>query len=136
MKLLTKESTEYLIDAPLSALHSESNAWMKELKFWSDEIAVFYRMLHRKEWDREFPSREVSDVEKELVTLNVQVQKQKADVTKHERFLSSLVQSTSLSIEDGYRDAHRTLRYEILDLHHRMRTFRRSLFSFILKYEF
>lgn len=136
MKLLTKDSTEYLIDAPLSTVHSESNIWMEELKFWSDEMAVFYRMLHKKEWNKGFPSQEISDVEKELVLLNAQVQKQKADVTKHERFLFSLVQSTSLSLEEGYRHVHETLRAEILGLHQRMRKFKRNLFSFMIKYEF
>ena len=126
---------EYLIDASLSDLHSESNIWLEELKFWSDEMAVFYKLLRRKQRGRGFPSQEISSVEKELVILNTQIQKQRTDVTKHERFLSSLVQSGSLSMVDGYRDLHRTLRSEISDLHRQVRKFKGKLFSFIIEYE-
>ena len=135
MKLLSKDSTEYLIDAPLSALHFEGNRWMEELKFWSEEIAVFYKMLHRKEWDKGFPSKEITDVEKELVILNADVQRLRVAVTKHERFLFSLVQSALLWNEEDYRNVHRSLRSEVLDLHQRVREFKRSVFSFIIKYE-
>jgi hypothetical protein len=136
MELLSYPKTDYLLEGSLESFHGESMAWLNELAFWSDELAFYYKLLHKNKSKEAFPSRELAEIEKELVKLSSEkIDKVKLVVASHERSLSSVMKSTSLSEEHSYRDAHLKLLGDMHNLHLDIRTFKKNIFAFVQKYE-
>lgn len=134
MELLSYPKTDYLLDATLESLHAESVEWLNELAFWGDEMSFFYRLLHHKRFSKSFPTSEIAEIEKALVKLNVEeLDKMKTDVASHERLLSSVYKSATLSDDRGYREAHRKLLRDMHALQEDIRKFKKSVFSFVEK---
>lgn len=131
MELLTFPKNEYLLDASLEDLHAQSQAWMKEIDFWNDEIAFFYKLLRKKEVKDVFPARELAEIEKTLIRINSDdMLRLRDEVLNHERLLSTLIRSTSLDEEQVYREAHRRLYRDMYKLSELIRSFKKSVFSF------
>ncbi|MGC1243127.1 MAG: hypothetical protein WA874_16170 [Chryseosolibacter sp.] len=131
MELLTFPKNEYLLDASLEDLHTQSQEWIKEIDFWTDEITFFYKLLHKKETANVFPARELAEIEKTLIRINGEdMTRLRTEVMAHERLLSSVVRSTSLTDEQSYRESHRKLYREMFRLNELIRVFKRSVFSF------
>jgi hypothetical protein len=131
MELLTFPKNEYLLDASLEDLHSQSQEWIKEIDFWNDEISFFYKLLHKKETNNVFPARELAEIEKTLIRINSEdMLRLRDEVLNHERLLSTLIRSTSLSEEQVYREAHRRLYRDMYKLNDLIRSFKKSVFSF------
>lgn len=131
MELLTFPKNEYLLDASLEDLHSQSQEWIKEIDFWNDEIAFFYKLLHKKETKNVFPARELAEIEKTLIRINSEdMLRLRNEVLNHERLLSTLIRSTSLSEEQVYREAHRRLYRDMYKLNELIRSFKKSVFAF------
>ena len=136
MELLTDPKNEYLLDASLDSLHAESQNWLKELEFLGDEMAFFYKLLHKKESKKGFPAKDIADLEKALVKLNTEkVDRARTGVLSHERLLSSIIKSTSMAEEQVYREAHRKLHAELSELQPLVRSFKKAVFDFYRKYE-
>ncbi|HEU5290167.1 MAG TPA: hypothetical protein VFU05_05945 [Cyclobacteriaceae bacterium] len=132
MELLSNPKTEFLLDASLESLHTQSVAWMNELIFWSDEMTFFYQMLHHKKLSAAFPSSQVATIDKELVRLNGEkLDKVKTGVASHERLLASVYKSSSLADEQVYREAHRKLLVDMQALNQDIRTFKKKFFAFV-----
>ena len=136
MELLMNPKTDYLLEASLESLHVESMEWLKEIDFWSDEMAFFYRLLRSNQSNKAFPTAELAAVEMELVSLTSEsVDKLKNDVQNHERSLATIIRNTSISEEERYRETHRKLLMDIHDTHKLIRAFKREVFSFVKRYE-
>lgn len=132
MELLNYPKNEYLLDAPLDALHAESVAWLKELGFWADEVSFFYKLLHHHKLSDSFPSDQVAEIDKELVKFNGEkLNRVKSGVASHEHLLASLFKSSSMADEQVYRETHRKLSIEVHSLYEDIRAFRQKIFSFI-----
>ncbi len=136
MELLFSPRMEYLLDASLETLHSESLEWLKEIGFWQDEMAFFYKLLHKKESKESFPSEELAALEKKLVGITGdKLDKTMNEVQNHERFLASLMRTTSFHEEENYRQAHRRLLQDIYDIHALIRDFKKDVFVFVQQYQ-
>lgn len=136
MELLTYPKTEYLLEASLESLHQESQEWLKEIAFWSDEMSFFFTLLHRKEVREVFPSKELVTLEKELIRIHGdKLDTARSLVQSHERTLASVLKTTSLQDEESYRNAHRKLLIEIYDLQSLIKNFKKAVFDFARKYE-
>jgi len=131
MELLTNSNTQYLLDVPLEALHTETLAWLKQLDFWADEMSFFYKLLHHNKFSNDFPSEQVADMDKELVRLNAErLDRLKVGVANHERMLASLFNPPSVADEQAYRENHRRLNADMYILHEGIRQFKQRIFSF------
>jgi hypothetical protein len=136
MQLLTNPKTDYLLEASLESLHAESLEWLKEIDFWSDEMAFFYKLLRKSQAAKAYPTAELASVEMELVTLTSdKVDKLRSDVLRHERELSAVIRSISSGDEEHYRETHRKLLMDIYETLQEIRAFKKEVFSFVKKYE-
>lgn len=136
MELLSKPKTEYLLEVSLEALHAESLEWLNEVEFWHDEMAFFYKLLHKKKPNKKFPSQELAALEKIMVQITGEgLDKVKNELQKHERSLKSVLTSISLGEEQTYRKAHRIILAEVYSLHLSLRTFKKNVYSFVQKYD-
>jgi hypothetical protein len=134
MELLIYPKTDYLLDASLESLHSESQAWLQNIDFWTDEMAFFYKLLHKKELIETYPSRELAAIEKELIKVyGERLEKARTEIQSHERLLGALVKSTSFMEDENYREKHRKLVLEIYDIQVLIRSFKKKVFDFIKK---
>lgn len=136
MQLLSNPKTDYLLEASLESLHAESLEWLKEIDFWRDEMAFFYKLLRKSQSSKAYPTTELAAVEMELVSLTSdKVDKIRKEVLRHERELSAVIRSISSGEEESYRDAHRKLLMEIYEIHVQIRSFKSDVFAFVHKYE-
>lgn len=137
MELLTHAKTEYWLDVPLTVLHAESLDWLKELGFWADEMSFFYALLHEKKISHSFPSQDVATIDKDLVKLNGEkLDRVRRDVESHERLLASLFKAPAASDDQTYRDTHRKLKGNMLDLSEDVRAFKQRIFYFVEHFYF
>lgn len=137
MELLVHPKPEYLLDASLESLHAESTDWLNEIDFWRDEMAFFYKLLHRKETRDAFPSETLAAMEKELVSITGDKLDQLRDhVIRHERSLADLLRTTSLLQEEGYRETHRWLHRDMSALNVMIRAFKKNVYSFAANSDF
>ncbi|MEX1241084.1 MAG: hypothetical protein WEB30_15275 [Cyclobacteriaceae bacterium] len=131
MELLTHRKNDYLLDASFDTLHGESKDWLKELEFWSDEMAFFYKLLHKKGPGEAFPAKDLAAIEKALIRINGEVlDRVRTGVLSHERLLSSILKSTSMTEEHVYRETHRRLHAEMYNLNALIRSFKKDVFEF------
>lgn len=131
MELLTRLKTEYLLDVPLEALHAETLAWLNELGFWVDEMSFFYKLIHHDKFSSAFPSEQVADIEKELISLKSEkLDRLRAGIASHERLLASLFNPPSSADDQTYRDNHRRLHTDMFILQEEIRRFKQRIFSF------
>lgn len=129
MELLTYPRTDYLLDATLATLHTESVAWLSELDFWCDEMTFLYRLIHHRKLSKSLPIAEVAAFDMELVRLNGEViESLRSDITSHERLLASACTSNSAVEQQVYREAHRVLLGEMHNLQTLIRGFKRKAF--------
>lgn len=134
MELLIYPKTDYLLDVSLESLHAESQAWLQNIDFWTDEMAFFYKLLHKKELIETYPSRELAAIEKELIKVyGERLEKARTEIQSHERLLGALVKSTSFVEDENYREKHRKLVLEIFDIQVLIRSFKKKVFDFIKK---
>lgn len=131
MELLTYPKNEYLLDASLESLHAESSAWLKELDFWNDELAFFYKILHHKEIRNAFPAEEVAGMDQQLIRISSEeMVRVRSGVESHERLLISALKSGSMAEEQVYRETHRKLHREVYELGSMIRSFKKDVFAF------
>lgn len=136
MELLSNPKTKYLLDASLEFLHAESLEWLKEIDFWQDEIAFFYKLLHKKEPKNSFPREALASMEKKLVDINSdKLDKVRSEIQSHERSLAAVLKTTSLQEEENYREIHRKLLRVLYEINVLIRNFKKDVFSFVRKYE-
>jgi hypothetical protein len=136
MELLANPKTEYLLQASLATLHVESQEWLKEIEFWRDELAFFYKLLREKESIEDFPKEALTAMQKELVRIDSEkLEVMKNQVHSHENSLSALLKTTSLQDEEQYRETHRKLLIEIYEVQSLIRNYKKELFSFISHYK-
>jgi hypothetical protein len=136
MDLLSKPKTEYLLDASLEFLHGESLEWLKEMEFWQDEMAFFYKLLHKEGLKEAFPSKELAAIDQEQVGITSdKLDKALNEVRSHERSLAALIKTTSFEEEENYRHIHRQLLHDITDIYVLIRNFKTAVFTFVRKYQ-
>jgi hypothetical protein len=136
MELLANPKTEYLLQASLKSLHVESQEWLKEIEFWRDELAFFYKLLREKESIEDFPKEALVAIQKELIRIDSEkLEVIKNQVQSHENSLSALLKATSMQDEELYRETHRKLLIEIYEVQSLIRIYKKELFSFISRHK-
>jgi uncharacterized protein YfkK (UPF0435 family) len=136
MELLTSQKMEYLLEASLQTLHTESLEWIQAIDFWREEMIFFYKLIHKKESMKGFPTKELAAIEKELIRISSdELEKIKTSVQRHERSLAAVLKTTSLRDEEGYREEHRKLLKDIYGIQALIRAFKKNVFSAFKKYE-
>ena len=132
MKIITNPNSEYLHHASLETLHAQSREWLNEIDFWVEEMAFFYNLIHRREPHIFFPTSDLADLERQLITLTSEhLNKLKIDIESHERGLATMIKSFSLEEEREYRERHRNLLTDMNELEEGIRTFKKTVFSFV-----
>lgn len=135
MELLTYPKADYLLSASLESLHAESNAWLKEVDFWKDEMAFFYKLLTKKKLSAHLPGDKLAAMEKELTRIsNEELEKLRIEVRDHEAVLAALFKANTLK-EEGYREVHRKLLVRMQDVLHTIRNFKKEVFAFVEQYD-
>lgn len=136
MELLAYPKTDYLLTASLETLHAESREWLKEIDFWKDEIAFFYKLIRQKKGSQKFPAAEVTALEKELIRVsNERMEKLYEELQNHEVQLAHLFKEASFNNEDPYRKAHSKHLNSIYELNQDIKDLKRKIFSLTQKYE-
>lgn len=132
MDLLGTPKTEYMLEAGLEVLHAESREWLSEITFWNGVMTFFYRLLHMREPHFSFPTAGLALLEKQLIQITSdRLMKFKAYVQNHERDLGRIVRSRSFDGDREYRDAHRSIRLEKIELQRIISDFKKKVFAFI-----
>ena len=111
MKLLRIPTTEYLLDSGINALHSQSNDWIYDLAFWTDEAAFLNSLLSKKDVksSNNGAAFAFENLEKELFQLtNRELPKLTEEVKSHENFLSRQLDSVYSDVA-LYREKHKLL---------------------------
>lgn len=129
MALLTYPRSEYLLSSSLESLHAQSIEWLASIQFWKDEMTFFYKLLHLNKSEKIFPTSELAESEKALVTLNANLDTLSGKIEAHERFLSGLLKTTVLQEEESYRQAHKLLFQEVYQLELDFKKFKKQLFQ-------
>ena len=131
MELVTHYQPDDLLHASLESLHTQSVSWSKELDFWSEELSFFIKLLQKVDFTGPFPSADVADIQRAVVALSAdRLEKLKADVKAHERFLSDLFRRDLID-EATYREKHRKILNDIVSFFGEVRNFKKRLFSFV-----
>lgn len=132
MELITNPKIEYLLDASLETLHTESREWLSQINFWRDEMACFYKLLHKSAPPLTFPTKRMAEIEKEMIRIESEdITRVKDHVESHERMLWSVVQSNSMTDEDQYRHRHRALVSDLYALQVVIAEFKRAVFALV-----
>lgn len=132
MELINAPKTEYLLDASLESLHAESREWLSDIDFWNEEMSFFYKLVHLREPHHlSFPSADLAGLEKELIRIAADLSEVKSAIEGHERTLRAVIQNTSLSEEQDYRERHRSLDMKVRRTHGLIRRFKKQVFAFI-----
>jgi hypothetical protein len=130
MELLSYPQSDFLLEVPFETMHAESKIWLNEIEFWSDEIAFFYKLLHKKKTKKGFPSKELAGAELELVRINSEkLDPLRQGVVSHENLLSSFLKSSSHMDTQVYRDLHHKLANDLRDCEVAIRSFKKKIFS-------
>lgn len=135
MELLSSARTEYTLSASLESLHAESIEWRNEISFWQEELSFFYKLIHQRGKHAPFPSVEVADLEKQLITLSSDDLPMLMDeVENHEHFLASLMKNTSMTDDNMYRQEHIHVVESIHKTLTRIRSYKMELFHMLRKH--
>lgn len=128
MELLTRQRTEYYLNAALAFLHQESIDWRMEVELWLDEMVFFYKLIQQRKKDTSVSPEDAAAAEKELIALHGdRIERLKRDIVNHEATLGKLLQSASIH-EENYREIHRRILNDLLQAREDMRQFKRRIF--------
>jgi hypothetical protein len=133
MEVLTSTKSQYLLEAGLEVLHSQSNEWLSEIAFWRDEAAFFYTLLAKKtlKYVPVNAKNSIDKIEKELVSITGgELDELQKDVERHEVFLGSLLEGKRLN-EDTYREKHEQLTFRILEFERRFKSLKKQIFTLV-----
>lgn len=134
MEMISGPKTEYLLDASLATLHAESREWLNELNFWSEEMSCFYKLLHKNASSLDFPTRELTDLEKEMIRItSEELMRVKSEVETHERTLVAIMKNTSFGEQREYRDRHKMILDDLYALQRVIRRFKKKVFALVRK---
>jgi hypothetical protein len=132
MDLVTYSKTEYLLDESLDALHGTSLTWIGELQFSKDEMIFLYRTLNQRKRDREFPSEEITVIEKELIDLSSDgIYKLLNRLKNHNQEFAHLTHATGCQNENAFRENHHKLYDEVYRVYDLIKSFRKKVFSYL-----
>lgn len=129
--------THYLLETSLESLHFETIEWREEVKFYMDELQLFFDMINHKNARNALESQIISDVELNIEVLLDKISKGiLTDLTAHEEYLSELLLNNKIECDQKYRDRHkviakkvRTLKMSVVNLKKRVyRIFRKNQF--------
>ena len=128
MQLLTKQRTEYSLNAALSFLHQESMEWRMEVELWLDEMVFFYKLIRQRQEDMRRSPAEIAELQKELIALHSDmIDRLKREILQHEMILSKLLQTES-NPEENYRQTHVRILKELTEARKQMREFKTKVF--------
>jgi hypothetical protein len=132
MELLTYPKSEYLLDESLNALHGMSLTWIGELEFSKDEMAFLYKSLNQRKRNNEFPTKEITAIEKELIDLSSDgIYKLLNMLQNHNQEFDRLLYSTGFQNENLVRETHYKLQQEVYRVYELIKTFRKKVFSYL-----
>lgn len=129
MELLTYPKTDYLLSSSLKSLHTESQEWLKEIDFWKDEMAFYFRILNNKNSNFKIEASEVEELQRQIIAKNQKLDEMKNKVKRHENRLAALFKSDAYQEENSYRDIHKGLLKDMYDLHLIIKPFKKQIFS-------
>lgn len=132
MELITNPKTEYLLGASLETLHAESREWLSEVNFWSEEMSCYYKLLHKTLPFFAFPTKELADIEKEMIRINSEdLTSARGRIERHEGELAILMKNTSSTEEYEYRQRHRELLNDMYELRGIIRNFKEKIIALV-----
>lgn len=136
MEPLFNPQSSYVLRVDATALHQETKSWLQEIKFWEDELAFLYKLLHIKLSNNASPGEEYAGLDRDPMTLNSDILDAfKNKVQEHERFLISILQTTSGQDEKGYRMKHLNLREEMIAMYPVIRSIKQGVSALIKERE-
>ena len=132
MELVSRPTTEFLLDASLETLHAQSREWLSEVDFWNEEMTFFYKLLRSKGGRASFPSESVANIEKELIRISSDVLGNlRKDLDAHERALGATLRNNALHEDSDYRERHKSLVNSMYNAQEIIRKFKKDVFSFV-----
>jgi len=126
----------YLQEANLEFLHGESQKWLNEIAFWKDEMAFFYKLIHKKEVTGGFPSEQLADLDRQIIRINTdKLDQLLKDIQQHERTLATLVKSAlSPEEKETYLFTHQHYLVEMEATRVEITGLKKAVYSFFEKY--
>lgn len=130
MEALSNPKSDYLLEAGLDVLHSESKEWQSELELMSDELR-FYRSLLKSKVINLEKEKQWEHLLENMDNLSQAITRElENDVRSHEKELAQLLSNKS-SEDARYRFHHRELRRKVDQLRQDVRTEKMLMFQFL-----
>ena len=130
MNAITNPKAEYLLEAGLDVLHSESKEWLSELDFLKQELRFFLHLLDSKklpDGKEQQRQRIFSNMDQLATTVVSEVE---AEVKAHEKDLSEVLRK-EFSEDASYRRKHAQLNQKMSKLDNDVRTLKMLVFDFV-----
>lgn len=130
MELLKTSTANYLAEAGLDVLHTQTSEWLSEITFWRDEIAFYYSFMLDKtnQWVPEKSKADLDAIEDEIISLSGgDLEDLQKMVIEHERFLNDLLDNHPEN-EHAYRIKHQQLAVRITQFEKRFQYLKKAVF--------
>ena len=133
MELITKPTSDFLLNGSIEALHHESREWLNDIEFWKDELAFFYALTVKKTLKGVPDSlkSQAIEIEKELIKISGgELDRMHQQVFKHEQALGFLLESKRED-EQKYREQHKEIETTIERFENRFKTLKKEVFKMV-----
>ena len=133
MNLIESSKNEFLLEAPLEILHSQSIEWLEEIEFWKDESAFFCKLIAQrsKKATPLLNTKQAREVERDLIYICAEkLDDLLLEVRSHEKFLFRIMNEDRID-KQLYRSRHRTLAGKISDFEKEFRGMKKKIFQFV-----
>jgi len=133
MKQIAPPTSNYLLEAPIEILHSQSLEWLEEIAFWNVEVEFFYKLL-RQAADKHLPSMstpQAFSVERHLINVSAQkLDELKMEAVNHEQSLADRMESIYPD-ESVYRSTHRVLSEKFHEFEQEFKEMKMAIFRLV-----
>lgn len=126
--MIAYPKTDYLLTSNTELLHNQSTIWLKDIEFWQDEIAFFYKRLHKIDSKKTVPITKFEELGWYLKINTEKLEKHKNEIRIHENLLASLMRGSSINEEKNYRKTHGRLLKVMYDDQSMVTNFKSNLF--------
>ena len=133
MVLLTNLLTEPQVSTDLDVMRAESQEWLNEIDFCTEEIFSYYNLLNSNGSLLGFPTKQLDDIEMIQIS-SVELTKVRNRVESHEREVSALIRGAESTEENEYRHQHSVLSNDIRDLRNVIGKFKEAIIKLVTAY--
>ncbi len=131
METLTTPKTNYLLEAGLDVLHSESREWLSEVEFLKSELRFFMKLLNSKVFSIG-KDQQRQHIFKNMDNLATSViYELEHEVKSHEKNLSVLLTAKKDTSDAPYRTKHKQLKRKVAQVINDTRTLKMLVFDFV-----